>query len=497
MSNNRNKIVDRISALNSALNDEHRINEVAKTLDNFKTSAAYKFRDTDELKAGFETLASTMADLVPKVASSIPKELDTLGIVQLDASAATKLTKIAQAVNKTDMEAIAGKLELATDGFLDVVIASPLPEALGAAMKDVLPEIKKVDIRSIMEQNIDTMEHADESIASVVDNLYGTKKSKNVVLNNLVQTIDKTSKAVLNNTNKGFGSNIENIVEETYRSAENKLYPVLYKNNVANNLTSGELTKVVELKEKGQALKAARFLQKFSDTAVPELIKIVESIDNKASKNIEDRSVNVDINAERTDTLTNIWREADSPVDGRLFKPVIGSEITTEIINMDREVTQVIVVFLEGVNATVEEYHELYVNRYNTGINQHFYIGYDGIAYRGRPLEKESLQTRKITNNHYKRSILIGINVDEHAEIHKTTPEQVAQLVSLLQQIMHAKPGIQIFSEKDVGWYYQTNADAIDIPSLIKTKLNKVNSSKYNPLIRDPLTQEELANLVG
>ena len=101
-----------------------------------------------------------------------------------------------------------------------------------------------------MEQNIDTMEHADESIASVVDNLYGTKKSKNVVLNNLVQTIDKTSKAVLNNTNKGFGSNIENIVEETYRSAENKLYPVLYKNNVANNLTSGELTKVVELKKK-------------------------------------------------------------------------------------------------------------------------------------------------------------------------------------------------------------------------------------------------------
>ena len=134
---------------------------------------------------------------------------------------------------------------------------------------------------------------------------------------------------------------------------------------------------------------------------------------------------------ERTDILKNLWREENTPADSTVLKPIIGTEITTEVINLEREVTEVIIMFLPRKNATVEEYHNLYIREYNHGINQHFYIGMDAITYRGRPLEVEAKKTKTITNNHYQRSILIGMNVDETARDRKVKPEQVERLVEL------------------------------------------------------------------
>ena len=76
----------------------------------------------------------------------------------------------------------------------------------------------------------------------------------------------------------------------------------------------------------------------------------------------------------------------------------IGSEITAEVLNMTRDVTELIVTFVPQPGSTIQNYHRLYAEQYNIGFNPHFYIGYDAITYRGRPLNIEaSSKPRSIT----------------------------------------------------------------------------------------------------
>ena len=95
----------------------------------------------------------------------------------------------------------------------------------------------------------------------------------------------------------------------------------------------------------------------------------------------------------------------------------------------------------------------------------------------------------------YQKSIIIGINVDETSQDNKIKPGQVDNLIELLEQIITARPGIQIFSAKDVGWLYSVETEAVDIQALLKSRLKRPNSEDYDPKTSDPLDQEKLATL--
>ena len=122
-------------------------------------------------------------------------------------------------------------------------------------------------------------------------------------------------------------------------------------------------------------------------------------------------------------------------------------------------------------------------------------IGYDNVVYRGRPLEIESKNNvPTITNEHYKRSILIGVNIDEKSKTKKLAPGQEKTLIELIRQISAAKPGIQVFSAADVGWITNVNNTPLNVANLVHQKLGKRNLQTYFPKERPPLTNTELAN---
>ena len=52
---------------------------------------------------------------------------------------------------------------------------------------------------------------------------------------------------------------------------------------------------------------------------------------------------------------------------------------------------------------------------------------------------------------------------------------------------------MQVYSASDVGWSTNENTNVLDVPKLVKQKLNKVNLVSYDPINNDPLTSQELA----
>ena len=478
---NREKFQDKVNELNSSLNDETRAVEVDTVVKNFDVAKSHLFTEDGEIKGGFKTVVNASQNVVDGVKESKPSQVEDLSIMQLDKSASNKTIKTLTSDEITNYTAITGVSENSQNGFLDVVISAPYPEALSTALKN---------IGGIL------LEIYDPNIQSVIDNAYKTISSQSKVANKAVANILNSSSQLLKKSQSGFGSTIENLVEKTFRSAESILSPALYKDGIAKNITEEDLQKVVQFANNERYDKAALILTEYSDKTLLELSDLVKQINNKASNNLLNPDISpLDLEIQRTDIFKNLWREENTLLDGKVLKPIIGNEITPEVLNLERDIKEVIVMFLPKKDTTVEEYHQLYVDAYNHGINQHFYIGYDSITYRGRPLEIESKNTRCITNNHFEKSIIIGINVDETSQDNKIKPGQVDNLVELLEQIITAKPGIQIFSAKDVGWVYDVNTEALDIQVLLKSRLKRPNSEDYDPKTSDPLDQETLATL--
>lgn len=493
---NREKFQDKVNELNSSLNDETRAVEVDTVVKNFDVAKSHLFTEDGEIKGGFKTIVNASQNVVDGVKESKPSQVEDLSIMQLDKSASNKTIKTLTSDEITNYTAITGVSENSQNGFLDVVISAPYPEALSTALKNNVENIEKVEIETAVRRLIDLDEHDDPNIQSVIDNAYKTISSQSKVANKAVANILNSSSQLLKKSQSGFGSTIENLVEKTFRSAESILSPALYKDGIAKNITEEDLQKVVQFANNKRYDKAALILTEYSDKTLLELSDLVKQINNKASNNLLNPDISpLDLEIQRTDIFKNLWREENTLLDGKVLKPIIGNEITPEVLNLERDIKEVIVMFLPKKDTTVEEYHQLYVDAYNHGINQHFYIGYDSITYRGRPLEIESKNTRCITNNHFEKSIIIGINVDETSQDNKIKPGQVDNLVELLEQIITAKPGIQIFSAKDVGWVYDVNTEALDIQVLLKSRLKRPNSEDYDPKTSDPLDQETLATL--
>jgi len=493
---NRDKLTGQMNSLKNTLNDFARESGIEQIVKNFEASVNHKHKTTGSIEGGFKTIVSTVTDVVNGVKESKPPENNDLSVLQLDRTANNKTVKVASSGTKSDMQSITNQLELVADGFLDVIISSPTPEAIATVLNTHVPAITKDEVKSTTKSNVDQFAHDDENVDKVINNVYQIQNSMDKLAETTVANISNTSLNLQKKTSMGFDTTIEDLIEKTFRAAEVKLSPALYKNGVANNLPATELKKIIQYQKNGRWEKAASILSKYSDKNSDELASIVKTINNKASENITEKNTTItNLPVERTDILKNLWREENTPTNSTVLKPIIGTEITSEVINLEREVTEVIIMFLPKKNATVEEYHSLYIEEYNHGINQHFYIGFDAVTYRGRPIEIEAKKTKTITNNHYKNSILIGINVDETAMDRKVKPEQAEKLVELLDQIIQAKPGIQIFNARDVGWLYNVNTEALDIPGLIKNRLNKINAPGYDPQSSDPLDQETLSTL--
>jgi hypothetical protein len=495
----RQDLTNAFKSLERSLNSNPVQSQVNQVKQNFETAFSSVYKNQGSVVAGFKQVANTTTDVLQNVAGSVPAQVNQqIGVAKLDVSAAEKDLKKKVGSDKTDLQTITGKAALVADGFLDVVIAAPFPEAIATALKttttltgnQVIDVVQRnVDVLNSEDQNVEDL--AINSVQNIVGNVFPDFKSVSSQLSNTVSSLAVNSQRLVNVANQGFSSLVENTIEQALSSTQNLLGPVINQ-----SVPKGDLKRIIELKQQNKLSEAAKILSKYSNKTTAELEAVIALINNKASAQVTESKTPVNITVQRTDSFKNTWRETSTDVNNKnVFTPVIGSEVTAEVLGMTREVTEVVVMFLPGPGATIENYHTLYVENYDIGFNPHFYIGYDSVIYRGRPLEVEaSSRTKLITNNHNQRSILIAVNIDAESLYHKFAPGQRDKLLLLLDQIIIAKPGIQIYSAADVGWEINAGEDALNVPLFVKQKLGKTNIPNYDPTTQDPLTTTQLAN---
>lgn len=496
----RQTLTNGINDLTKALNTRDIDKQIQAAKDKFDTSLTTVYKSNGSVSGGFQQLTNPATDVLNSVSESLPEEIQKqVAVVKLDASAAESQLRQEVGALRTDLETIVGKATLAADGFLDVVVSAPFPEAIAAVLKDTTTLTGK-QILSIVEENVridNILNEVDDNIIdpvkNVVGNLFPSLVSASSLLNNSVSQLVINSRTLLDRSEFGFNNLIENIIEKTKAPAFSIISSAAVIDGVRQTIPPDDVKKILELKAASNISGAAEILKKYSDKSLGELEALLSTINNKASNQVSDSQSPRDLKVVRTDNIVNLWKEDATDPNSGVFSEIIGKEITAEVLNMNREVTEIIVVFLENANTTIQSYHELYTNKYNIGFNPHFYIGYDAVTYRGRPINLEAKQTQLITNEHYKRSIIIGVNVDEKSRTHKLATGQPQKLLSLVDQILEAKPGLQVFGAKDVGWNYTTETDALNVPLFIKQKLNKVNIAGYNPKTQPPLTTTQLA----
>lgn len=497
----RQTLITAINDLSKSLNTRDVDKQVLLAKDNFEASVTTLYKSNGAVSGGFQQLTNAVPDVLNNVDGSTPQEIQNqAAVVKMDVSAAESQLKQDASADRTDLQTITGNAELVADGFLDVVISAPFPEALASVLKDVTT-LTGEQISGIVENNVrldNTQQESEDDqivdpIQNIVGNLFPSLKSVSFQLNSTISQLLNNSSILLTRSQFGFNNLVENIIEKANGPAFSIITSAAVIDGVRQNIPPEQVQKILELKAASNVSGAALILKKYSDKSLGELEALISTINNKASNQVSDSQTPRDLKVVRTDNIVNLWREDTTDPNSDVFSEVIGKEITAEVLNMNREVTEIIVVFLETPNATIQSYHELYAKRYNIGFNPHFYIGYDGVIYRGRPINIEAKQTTLVTNDHYKRSIIIGVNINEKSKIHKLAPGQREKLLSLVDQILEAKPGLQVFSAKDVGWSYTTETDALNVSLFFKQKLNKINITSYNPKIKPPLTAKELA----
>lgn len=493
----RQELTNAFNNLEKVLNTTSVQQQVQQVQANFEAAGTALYKNQGQIVGGFKQVADTVTDVVSSIDGSVPTQvLSQLGVAQLDASAAKQLTKDASS-DRADLTSITGKAALAADGFLDVVITLPHPEALAAAIKNTTT-LTGQQIANIVQDNIALNNTQDESeddnivdpIQNIIGNLFPDLKSISSQLNNTISAIAANTSTLLSNANNGFGSLVENTIESALQTSYKLLGSVTNR-----SIHPDKFITIIELANQGKTEEAARLLKNYSDQTIEQLEAVISQINNKASAQITESKTPKNLTVQRTDSLKNLWRDATTDPESGIFSPLTGPEVTAEVLNMTRDVTEIIVMFVGEPGATIQDYHGKYVSKYNIGFNPHYYIGYDAKIYRGRPLEIEAnSKTTAITNNHNQRSIIIAVNVNDKSYTHKFGPSQRDKLLLLIEKILDAKPGMQVYSAKDVGWSYKSGEDALDVALFVQKKLGKSNVAGYDPKTQDPLTSTQLAN---
>ena len=421
-----------------------------------------------------------------------------LSVVQLASSASAQLKNDAS-TNRTDLETITGNADLAADGFLHVVVSASFPEAIAAVLKNTT-ELNGQQITNVVRNNAtDTTSelaaNIDKQLASLVGNLFPSSKSASSQLSSAFSQLGANAENLLAALNNGFGSLVENLIERSIHPAFTLLRSAAIKGGETQRISPADLKKIIQYQSVGNTAAAALILQKYSDLPIEELEDVISKINNKASAQLLDDIVTAKpANVFRTDAINDLWKEATTNPNSKVFLPILGQEIGSEVLEMTREVTEIIVTFMPGPGTSVQAFHNKYSTEYAIGFNHHFFIGSDAIIYRGRPLNIEISDTPpSITNDHYKRSISIAVNIDHTSETHKVSPNQLQQLDFLVRQMWESRPGLQIFGADDVGWVVSRNAHATNIPLYFERQTGKKNIADYNPKIAPPLTEKQLA----
>ena len=484
---------DGMNALSRLLGQQSSSSATRELREVYDTSVSFKYKPDNTTSGGFQSLASADRDIVSSVEGSVPNQIQkSLGVVKLDPSAKSADLIKDVGSDETDLTTITGDSRLSSDGFLDVAVSAPFPEALAEVVKSTTTSSSS-EVKTIVGNNVSTELARDDILDNVLGDVLNTKKGTSNKAINAISNQNNSRSKVLNNSSSGFNGTIENLVETTFQSTEVLLNSVAKKGDVTYNVPPEDVKDIVTSKNNGDIDNAVKILKKYSDKSDADLKNVILKIDNRASTVLEPAAVSVHIPSKRTDDYNNVWREATTDINSKIFDPIADiTELETELANMTREVTEVIVeafATVDGSTTTVEEWHQLYVDKYDQGFEPHYYINYAGVLFRGRPVDiKGTGFYYSGVPDHSERSILIAL--EEPNAMASTA--QMNTIRKMFQSIFNVKPGVQVFGIYDI--IRSTESPWWNVSLNVKNVFGKENIKDYNPNTTAPLTQKQLVD---
>tara|TARA_R110000782_G_scaffold2315_3_gene9217 strand:- start:31953 stop:33446 length:1494 start_codon:yes stop_codon:yes gene_type:complete len=484
---------DGMNALSKLLGQQSSSSATRELREVYDTSVSFKYKPDNTTSGGFQSLASADRDIVSSVEGSVPDQIQkSLGVVKLDPSAKSADLIKDVGSDAADLTTITGDSRLSSDGFLDVAVSAPFPEALAEVVKSTTTSSSS-EVKTIVGNNVSTELARDDILDNVLGDVLNTKKGTSNKVINAISNQNNSRSKVLNNSSSGFNGTIENLVETTFQSTEVLLNSVAKKGDVTYNVPPEDVKDIVTSKNNGDIDNAVKILKKYSDKSDADLKNVILKIDNRASTVLEPAAVSVHIPSKRTDDYNNVWREATTDINSKIFDPIADiTELETELANMTREVTEVIVeafATVDGSTTTVEEWHQLYVDKYDQGFEPHYYINYAGVLFRGRPVDiKGTGFYYSGVPDHSERSILIALEEPNYM----ASTAQMNTIRKMFQSIFNVKPGVQVFGIHDI--IRSTESPWWNVSLNVKNVFGKENIKDYNPNTTAPLTQKQLVD---
>ena len=469
--------------------------ETFKAREQAKAAETQLYKAVGETKAGLKNLAQDVTDVVSQLETSVPKNIEAkVGVAKIQKSASASLSKPVNSSSKSDLETVVGKDLGTTSKQKNVTIVLPHPQAIAKSLKKVTTD-NASQIKNLVKQNIDVEDFDTDIIDEVVGSVLPFSTTIESTIKNIEDTITRGQDAVNRQINQGFGSLIENLVEDIFRPARNTIQSVAKLNGVQQSIPDRDIRRIAEAVSVNKNVDAAvGILQKYSDLDESELRSSLESIDNTAKAQLDTPApVTLNIPVIKTDQFKNVWREAATDINANgVFTPISDSKtFSNEIANLQREVTEVIIYAFDhgsefsDIFTPIQTWHEYFVEQENVGYQPHVYIPIFGGSIRGRPLELDMSNTI-VENGHWQRSIAIHIAADKYPN-----DAQMRELETILRAIYDVKPGIQVFG---AGKIIGGPQPYFDVNKFIKNKFGKQNAAGYNPSTSDPLTREQLIN---
>lgn len=490
----KDKIVSSLRSLERSYNKSKLGGAAYELVEKAEAATAQIYKAANAVSSGIKTLAQSESDVISTLPESVPSNIvGKVGLAKIDKSASTSLEKPIPDASKEDLKTITGNDFTSTKKQKKVAVTLSHPQALAKTFDAVTTESSSA-IKTLVKSNVDTTFEFDESlIDDVVGDVLGSTKGILGSVKELESAITNGINGVNNKIAFGFDALLENVIEQSFSPARNKLNSAAKIGDVIQTLDPKDIQDIIKTGVVGKEVsKAAKILQKYSDKSLIELEGVISSIDNRVKTNAEPPApVTLDIPVTRTDRFLNTWREADTdPYDKNNFQTVEDTNVlANEVANLQREVTEVIITAYNGGYDTdqfipIQTWQETYAEEFGTGYAPHLFIQQHGSLHRGRPLELD-IPSAAEPSPHRNKSILIHIASDG-----APGQWQMRKLEQVLKAIYRARPGIQVFG---VGQITGGQDPYFQVPQYIKNTFGKSNIAGYNPANRAPLTREELA----
>lgn len=469
--------------------------------------------DINQPVSGFLPLAQFVDDVVPSVpASKLTQQTGALSIAQLTQKVPGFQTDLVKQVggSKSDLDAITGSTSSTSNGFLDVVISAPFPEAIAQAVSSVVPQASPDKLKTVLGgvQNFGEGQLANVSNSqNVLNSLVGVVGNTSQSLGNLKQGFGGQFLQSITNTlggiNKGFGGLLNNIVQKVDNPIGSAINPLLRKNNVKTVLPPEQFNNLNSLLEQQKYAEATTLLQQYSDRPASEIESTLRSIDLSLSNNLkQSASSDFSIKANRLDEGEKNWSGANTPRNYQFSFVGTHEELEVDLKSASREITSLIIHWSEtfhNQDIGADEIHS-YNSKVDQGIPYHYVLRRDGTIQRGRPINKEG---GPLANGHERYSVQIvlvgGINAPlgtpdpkKYLSKNSFTREQFNTLDVLLEKAYSAWPGLQVMGHIDIDRSQQD--PGFDVPDYVFNKFGKALLYK-NPSAETPLSRAAMSTL--